>query len=466
MEERKDAAVRYAEYAYDLTFDKLPDSTVACTKADIFDSLSTGLAGSSAVGIKEVMELAEDWGGKQEARTFVFGKKLLAQDAAMVNAAMIHGYDYDDTHEIAMMHCGCIAVSTALAAAEYMGGVSGKDLITAVTIALDIQCRLGISSTIGIVESGYIYTPLLGIFAGTLGAAKIMGLTKEQMINALGIAYSHSAGNYQVITDSAWTKRLQPGFAARNAIIACEMAKKGVVGPYNVFEGKYGFYNVYLNGRVNRDMLCDGLGEVFTGDDLAFKPWPCGRPSQPPINAAIEVFEKYRPNPAQIEKIEIEMNEHLIVAGFLPAEERQHPKVMEQAQFSIPYGVACGIVNGRFGLTDYTDEALRRPEIQEISGKVNCVVNEEIEKEYHARTCPVIMHVFMKDGSVIDHRLDVTLGCKEKPMTEKAIMDKAEDCAAVAASKLPEGTPEKLKDLVDHLDELENTNDLMKVMLA
>lgn len=463
---RQDAAIEFARYAYNLTYDKLPASTVEHTKKDIFDSLSTGIAGSSALGISEVMELAEGWCGKEEATSFVFGKKLLAQDAAMVNAAMIHGYDYDDTHEVAMMHCGCIAVSTALAAAEYMGGISGKEFITAVTIALDIQCRLGISSTIGIVESGYIYTPLLGIFAGTLGAGKIMGLSEEQLVNALGIAYSLSAGNYQVVTDSAWTKRLQPGFAAKNAIMACEMAKKGIVGPKNVFEGKYGLYNVYLHGRLDADKLCEGLGEVFTGDDLAFKPWPCGRPSQPPINAAIEVYEKYQPDPAQIEKIEIEMNEHLIVAGFLPAEERQHPKTIVNAQFSIPYGVACSLVNGRFGLADFTEEAIRRPEIQEISGKVNCVVNAEIEKEYHARTCPVIIHVYMKDGTVYDHRLDTTAGCNEKPMSEKAIMDKMDDCIATAALKMAENTAETIKNLVEHLEDVETINEIMKAMLA
>ena len=171
---------------------------------------------------------------KEESSLFVFGKKYPAHIAAMINTVMIHGFDYDDTHDHAMMHCGAIMLSTALAVAEAQGGVNGKELLAALTAGLDIQCRLGMAATIGIVESGWVYTPLMGIFGATATAGRLMGLNEDEMLNAFGIAYGQASGNYQAIADSAWTKRLQPGLASRAAVMSCQLAKKGFIGAKNI----------------------------------------------------------------------------------------------------------------------------------------------------------------------------------------------------------------------------------------
>ncbi len=462
----RDLAYDFAEFAAGIRYEDLPASTVQATKNDIFDSLSTGIAGSSAKGISQLIEYADECGGTEQATTFVFGRRYPAQIAAMLNTVMIHGYDYDDTHEVAMMHSGAIVVSCALAAAEKIGGVSGKEFIAAVTAGLEIHCRLGIASTIGIAESGYVYTPLLGIFGGTAAAGRIMGLNEDEMINALGIAYAQCAGNYQAITDSAWTKRIQPGFASQAAINAVSLAKKGVIGAKNIFEGKFGLYHVYLHDRYNPEIAREGLGTKFVSEDIAFKPWPCGRPSQPPINAAIEIKEKYNIDPAHVAAVEIAMNEHLVVGGCTPEDIRKKPATIVDAQFSIPYGVACGLVNGKLGLADFTDEKIKRADVLAMAAKVEGVVDPEIEKNYHGVVPPVIIRVTMDDGTKYEHRLDITIGCKERPMTPKAIAEKMDDCVEMAALTMPEDTARKIRSLVDGLDSLENTDEIIKAMQA
>ncbi len=463
---QRDFAYDIAEYLVKLDYDSIPVTAIEATKKDIYDSLSTALAGSSAPGVKELLELLTEWGGTPQAAAFVFGKKLPAQNAAMVNAAMIHGYDFDDTHDVAMMHCGCIEVSTALAVAEMLGNVTGKELLTAITAGLDIHCRLGIATTVIISESGWVYTPVMGVFAGVVTAAKLMKLNEDQIVNALGIAYAQAAGNYQAITDSAWTKKYQPGFAARAAVTACELAAKGASGSHNTFEGIFGLYHVYLHDRYDADVLRDRLGEYFTNEDLAFKPWPCGRPSQPPINIAIEAHDIFGLNAEKIDHVDVYMNEHLTIGGFTPAEARRHPKSIIDAQFSIPYGVACGLANGRYGLSDYSDEALARPEILAISEKVNGLVDPEIEAQYHAKICPIKIDVFTKDGSVYHHELKDTLGGKEKPMTDKDFEAKMADCVACAALKMPEDTGAKIKAMVYSLENSENAAELMQALIA
>lgn len=455
-----------AKYVVNTNYSNIPVEVIEATKRDIYDSLSVAIAGSSAPGIKEMIELCSDWGGKEQASTFVFNQKFPAHNAAFVNAAMIHAYDFDDTHDVAMMHCGCITVSSCLAVAEMLGGVSGEDLLTAVTIGLDIHCRLGIATTVGIVTSGYVYTPLMGVFAGVCAAGKLMKLTEDQLVNALGIAYSQAAGHYQAITDSAWTKKLHPGLAARGAIVACELAQKGFVGSKNNFEGIFGFYHVYLQDNYDPKVLREDLGTYFTGKDLAFKPWPCGRPCQPPINAAIEVYEKYHINPADIEDVEVQVNEHLVKAGCLPPEVRNYPKTVVDAQFSIPYGVACGLVNGKYGLPDYKEENLKRQDVLDVCAKVRAVVNPEYEANYHAKVCPVDITVTTKDGQKYEHHLEYTLGCAEKPMTEKHFAEKMESCISTCVTEMPADTAQKIKSLIDNLETLSNTNEIVQAMMA
>jgi 2-methylcitrate dehydratase PrpD len=462
----QDIAFQLAEYASSLRLDDMSGSAVEATKKDIFDSLSTGIAGSSARGVKEMLELADEWGGNPVSTVFVFGRKYPTHVAAWINTVMIHGYDYDDTHDVAMLHSGSVVVSSALAAAEKMGGVRGADLLAAIAAGLDIHCRLGLAASVGIVESGWIYTQLLGVFAAAAAAGRVMCLNKEEMVNALGIAYSQAGGSYQAITDSAWTKRIQPGFASKAGIIACEMAKKGVRGIQNTFEGKYGFYKVYLHDRYNPEPLRADLGVKFAQEDLAFKPWPCGRPNQPSINVALEARKKFNLNPNMVKHVDILMNEHLYVAGCVPEEVRKHPATIVESQFSIPYSAACALVNGKVGLSDYTDKGIKRPDVLAMAEKIDGVIDERLDREYHAKVSPVIIRIETTAGETLEHRLDVTLGCREKPMTDADIAAKMDDCIAFSALPMPKDAAEKIRALVDNMENLENSNDIVEAMLA
>ena len=468
IQNKQDAAYAFAEYAAGLKYENIPETAVNMTKQDIFDSLSTALAGSSVQGIREMMKVADGWGGNPQATCFVFGKKYPANVAGMINTVMIHGYDFDDTHDTAMMHSGCMIVSAALAAAEKEGTVSGRDLIAAVTAGLDIHCRIATAATVVITESGWVYTPTFGIFGAVAAAGRVMGLNAEQMLNAFGIAYAQAAGNYQAITDSAMTKRMQPGFATRAAILSCELAKEGIVGAHNVFEGKYGIFHVYLNDRYTPETLTKDLGQVFAHEEMAFKPWPCGRPSQPPITVALEAREKYHPDPAQIERVKLYMNQHIYNASCVPKEKRNYPKTVVDCQFSIPYGVACALTYGKVGLSDFTEAGLARKDVLDLTARIEGIVDPEIEAAYHAQVCPlkVVIQIHMKDGSVYEHTTDIVLGHKKKPMTEQDFDNKMKDCLQMCALDMAADTPARIRTLVDGLERLEDSCELIRAMVA
>lgn len=457
----RDIAFDLAEYAASLQLSQLPSSAITATKLDLFDTLATTIAGTSAPGVGELLDLFADWGGKGQATVLVHGRRVLAHDAAWVNATMAHATDFDDTHDVAMLHAGVTVIPAALAAAELAGGVGGEEFLVGVTAGLDVVCRLGLASTIGIVESGFIFTQLLGTFGATLAAGRVMGLSSTEMVNALGIAYSQTAGNYQVIRDSALTKRMQPGFAARAALISVQMAKRGIRGTQNTFQGVDGFYRVYLRDRYNPEVVTAGLGSRFEHENLSFKPYPCMRPLHVPIDAALEARRKWQLTPDQIRRVEVRFNEHTYSAGCTPVDAKKAPRTPIDGQFSIPYVVAAALAHGRVGLTDFTWAGVARPEVLELAAKVDGVVDEDIERGWRARVSPVIIRIETTDGQWLEHRVD-----HAHAMNQAEFDAKLADCMAASGRPMRKGMAAHITALVDRLESLPDISELVCAMAA
>ena len=138
----QDLAVTISEYATTLQYEQINENAIRMTKLDIIDTFATLVAGSSAEGIQELLEIVEEWGGKPEADIFVSGIKVPSLFAALVNGVMAHARDFDDTHDEATLHAGTSVVPAAIAAAQAVGNVSGKEFITAVNIGLDVTLSI------------------------------------------------------------------------------------------------------------------------------------------------------------------------------------------------------------------------------------------------------------------------------------------------------------------------------------
>lgn len=457
----RDIAFELADHASALQLHNLPESTITATKRDLFDTLATTIAGTSAPGVGELLELLAEWGGNGQATVLVHGRRVPAHDAAWVNATMAHATDYDDTHDVAMLHAGVTVIPAALAAAELVGGVSGEELLVGMTAGLDVVCRLGLGSTIGIVESGFIFTQLLGTFGATLAAGRVMRLSPAAMVDALGIAYSQTSGNYQVIRDSALTKRMQPGFAARAAVVSAQMARKGIRGTQNTFQGVDGFCRVYLRDRYNPEVVTAGLGTQFEHENLSFKPYPCMRPLHVPIDAALEARRKWQLRPEQIRRVEVRFNEHTYSAGCTPVVSKKAPRTPIDGQFSIPYVVAAALAHGRVGLSDFTHAGVARREVLELAAKVDGVVDEDIERGWRARVCPVVIRIETTNGQVLEHRVD-----QPHAMDKAEFADKLADCIAASGRPMPPGMAANITSVVDRLESLPDIRELVDAMLA
>jgi len=464
MPATEDFAAILSRFALAASLENLPASAILAAKTNVLDTLACAAAGSSAQAVAEVRSLAVEWGGAAQASVWVFGDKLPAHHAAWVNGTMAHARDYDDTHDAAVLHAGVSVVPAALAAAELCGGASGADLIAGVAVGLETICRLGVATQIGIIESGYMYTPLFGYFAATIAAARVMKLDQAQTVNALGIVYSQVSGNHQVTRDAALTKRMQPGFAAMSAVMSVQIARKGIRGVQSTFEGVDGFLRVYLHDRCDREVLRADLGQRYEFAELSYKPYPCCRFNHTAIGAAMILRETHGVQAERVRSIRVGLNHQAYQAVCTPIDVRKAPRSIVQAQFSIPYTVATALVDGGVRLGHFSTAALERADILALAHRVETYVDTDIERDFGRNVSPAVVTVEMEDGSTYTQRMDIPLGHPSNPMSARDVDSKAEDCFQASARHLPASAPRQLREAVDALESLDDVRSLLRFL--
>jgi 2-methylcitrate dehydratase PrpD len=463
-----DFAAIYAEFAAGLTADRLPAEALAAARRNLLDTVACATAGRTAQGVCEVLDLVRAWGGAPQASLWGEATRVPAHHAAWANGVVAHARDYDDTHDGAVLHAGVSVVPAALAAAELRGtcpggACSGAELITGIAAGLELVCRLGIATRIGIIESGFIYSSLFGCFGAAAAAARVLGLDARRTLNAIGIAYSQAAGTHQVTRDAATTKRMQPGLAAKAAILAVELARRDVRGAQEVFEGVDGLFATYLRGQYDPEALRRDLGRRWEFIDLSYKPYPCCRFDHTAIDAALAVRAQPGFHANRVRRIAVGVNRQAYEAVCTPAEIRTAPRTVVQAQFSIPWTVACALTDGAVRLGHFTDDALKRPEIQTLARRVECRVDEAIERDWGRSISPARL-VVETEGGVFTARVDHPRGHPQTPMTPADFDAKLRDCLAFGGGAWAPGTADRLTALVAEVERLEDARTLVAVL--
>jgi 2-methylcitrate dehydratase PrpD len=446
----------------EITYENLPDNVIEIVKCEILDSLAAALGGSSAAGIKELLDVIREWDGNQQSTVIAGGIKCPAPDAALVNGAMIHILDYDDGCPATLVHIGCSAVSAAFAVTERIGGATGKELITSLALSSDFVNRLALASRPhgSITASGWFPTALYGYFNAAVIAGRIMKLNQEAMLNAIGIAYHQCAGNLQCIYDGALAKGIAAGLAAKGGVTAAIMAERGITGARNCLEGKAGFYNVYHDGDYDARILVDGLGERFETEKIGFKPYPCCGHSHAAIDAALSLRSKYNIKPDPIQDITVyASNAAYDLCVPLPA--KQNPLTMIDAQFSLPWTVATALVKGKVTLEDFTKTAIRRADVLEVARKVTCQLDKNLNRR---GVGPSRVTIRLTNGSEYSEYVEFCLGSIENPMTFSDCAKKFKECYPYSIRPISTATADNIIELTRNLELLEDANQIIKLL--
>jgi 2-methylcitrate dehydratase PrpD len=457
-----DAIFNFVQNFTGTKYGDIPGPAVEAAKKEVLDSLATALGGSPEAGVGELVDMVKEWGGSEQSTIIAYGIKCPAPNAAQVNATMIHALDYDDGHPVAQVHIGCVAVPTCLAVAERMGGISGKELIAALALGADFLARLGLASRPGgsLIESGWHPTALYGYLGAAAMAGRIMGLDEERMVNALGIAYHQSAGNSQCVDDGALTKRMGPGLAVKGGITAALMAERGITGARNILEGEHGMFNQYHGGDYDAKILTAELGERFEGVNIGDKPYPCCGFGHPFIDAVFSLRSRYNIKAEQVQNIIAYCGKPAYTLC-APIEVKRTPRNVVDAQFSLPWALATALVKGKVSLEDFTEEAIKREDVLEISQKVTGQLDPKLSRH---GVGPGRVKILMKDGAEYTEEVEHPLGSIERPMIFEDCAVKFRECAAHSIKPIVGDTAERVIDMVQRLESLEDATEIIRLL--
>jgi 2-methylcitrate dehydratase PrpD len=458
-------AQQYAEMATRARFEDLPAAAVERTKRLVLDTLGVGIAGSVTPEAQKILSVVRGWGGTPDSSILVFGDRLPAIHACLANSVLFHALDFDDTHDGAVIHGYVTNLSAALAIAQKRGNVTGQDFILALNLGLDLTYRLGLSigsvPDFGQREVHFIRSAVCGAFGASLVASKLAGLSAEAMQNALGIALSQLGGTRQVVVDSAMTKRYQPAFMTAAGLLSTELSAAGVGGCRNVFDGQYGYFNIYWNGACQRDELTRDLGRHFEGIGTSFKPYPCCRYTHGAIDAALEGVHQHGIAASAVERVEV----HVTTQKFFDLVSR--PFVVTDnptmdGQFSIPYTVASALLDGYVFLDSFDPATVRESRRSDLANKVT--VHRDLPVSDPKSLGPVTMDIFAAGRShhIVVHQFK---GSPDAPLSWDDCVAKFRRCCSYAGGALSEGKQDRLIEMVANLEQVRQIDALVDCLV-
>src|ERR1700759_889762 len=343
-----------AGYVADLKFTDIPPEVLERAKVLTLDFLGSTIrarseAESTPSMLKMLAALKLDASG--EATVFGDSKTWTPAVAALLNGALGHSLDFDDTHADSSLHPSAPVVPAAFAVGELVGA-SGRDVLTAIVAGYEVCCRLGNAlDPTSHYARGFHPTATAGTYGAAAAAGKLFGLTKDQIVAAFGVAGSQAAGSLQFLVNGAWNKRYQVGASAMNGVIAATLARNDFVGATESVEGKHGLLVGYSD-NAHPGKAVAGLGEIYETMKIGIKPYPSCRYTHAALDALIAMRREHNLTPDQIKRVEIGLHRNgITLTG--DAATKRHPTSIVGGQFSMFFTGAVALDHGRFGWDDY-----------------------------------------------------------------------------------------------------------------
>lgn len=437
-------------------FEAIPMAALQNSKKSILDAFGTTLAGSSAPGVKEVLQLLDYWGGREEATVAVFGQRLPAYHAVLANVMMCHALEIDDSHYPAIVHPTAPTLWAGLATAEQVGGVSGREFMTAVVLGIDAMARIALSAP-KTLDNGY-HTAIYTGFGAAVTAAKLLKLDIDTLRDALGNTFAQAAASVQAGSDGALVKRLQPCFNASAGIKAVAFARTGITGIRNILEGQFGVGRLLNHAPLNKAAFLDGLGTHFLADELTTKRYPTSRCAHGPIEGTLQLVRQYDIQPCDVASVEVAVQESCHKRESKPFDPGEGtPQV--KAQFSIDYCVAAAILWRDVFIREMQDECILDPQVQTLTPRIKIVKNQDIGPTQYL---PVRITIKTKRGQTFETIVTSLKGSPEQPLSwEEVLSERLERCLAYSAIPMPPGRVTALVQSCAQIEKLADVRELV-----
>ncbi len=451
-----------SEYAVGLNYEDLPERVIKEVKRFLYDSIGCAYGAQKTKDVNIIRDLYTEIGGKKEATVIGFGNKLPAFNATLINSLMIRSLDFNDIYWKNDPSHPSDIIPAALSVGE-MIGASMKEVIVAIVLAYEFEQRLCLFAKPGVRERKWHHATLTQ-FVSPIVAGKLLGLTVDEMVNAIGINGSH---NHTIGCPTAgkltMMKNTVDPMAVQSGVFAALMAKKGFTGTEKVFEGKEGFMDSFVgwNSKEEKenptemmgrdgisewswdvDALIGNLGKNYKILECGMKAFPTEALTHTHISCAIKAMTEYNLDYNDIEEVKVTAFAQAYDILFDPA--KYKPESRETADHSLPYCLAVAIVDKKITTKSFSDEKLKDPRIFEVINKIKGEPSTEFEKMFPAKQ-PSKVVIKMKDRKEYSEYLEFPKGNPNEPMTMEDLDNKFN---ALSGNWLNEEKQEEVKETI------------------
>ena len=364
----------------------------------------------------------EPFSGPRQATVLGRGEKLDALHAALLNGITSHVLDYDDTHLKTIIHPAGPVASALMALAE-IRPLSGRDLLTALIVGVEVECRIGNAVYPHHYDRGWHITGTAGVFGAAAAVGRAIGLDAQKMRWALGLAATQSAGLREMF--GTMTKSFHPGRAAQNGAMAAFLAEAGFDSSEQVLEAPRGFAKV-MSDKQDYGEIIDGLGIRWEAALNSYKPFACGIVIHPTIDGCQQIRAEIAARVAEIEKVQLIT--HPLV---LELTGKTAPTTGLEAKFSVYHAAACALLRGDGAPTAFTDEVVNAPEIVALRDRVKATADPACHE------ASVTIEVTFQDGSTLKKHVERTLGSRERPLSDDQLETKFMNQAKLVIGEAP-----------------------------
>ena len=435
-----DASLDLARHALGLRFTDIPASARHAAKTFLHDTLAVGVAGVNAPFADAIFKAASGWCG-QDGTCRVLGRdaRLHPADAAFVNAFQIHAQEYDCVHEPAVVHPLATIAAALLATIDRGDPVAGDEVLTALIAGVDVAVGLGLAATTPL---RFFRPATAGIFGSVAAIARLRALDIETTQDALGYALAFAAGTMQAHVEGLPTLPVQIAQAAKAAVQAVDLAQAGLPGPRNAIEGPFGYLTLFEAG-FDADRLRESLRTGHRIAEVSWKPFPTGRAAHGAIVATQRLVTDHGVSAANLARL-VYRAPPLI--GRLVGRPPKADMTPAYARLCFAWLGAVVLSRGTVTLDDFDAASRTDPALLDLADRI---VVESDDNPDPAAFTPAVAIATLRDGTVIEARIDAQLGSPQFPLTEAQHLAKARTCLAFAGV---EAQHQALADLIEGLE--------------
>jgi 2-methylcitrate dehydratase PrpD len=364
--------------------------------------------------------------------------------ASLVNGISSHVYDYDDTTPGNYSHPSS-PVASALLAYASANRVSGRDFVHAFILGFEAESRIGNAVYPAHYDAGWHITGTAGVFGAATAIGKLLGLSTQQMIWAIGLAATQAAGLREMF--GSMGKAFHPGRSAQNGYAAALLAREGFTAGERSLEGPRGFAAVQALA-YDLSKITSGLGDNWDLRVNTYKPFPCGIVNHPTIDGCIQLRDEHHIVADQIDAVRLRVaplvmdlcNQQNITKGL-------------QGKFSVYHGAAVGLVRGKAGLQEYSDEAVNDPAVKRVRERATAVGDSTVTEDQ------VYVEVELAGGQKLTKFVEASLGNLKRPLSDRQLDAKFRDQSVLV---LPASQVDAVLALCWTIDQLEDVGEIIR----